>query len=171
MIRRSKIWASVMAMACGAVLGFSREARASDPSFGGALSQGNPFALGLVLVNGAFTAYDVATLATDTRALPPLAIAEIVVTVPQVFLWGTWFGKDVSNQGYPGADSAIFLVWSAALLTHGVVTVATWPSAPPSTPAPPREPPTQVHLGFAPTWFGDAARGTMMPGVAAVGTF
>ena len=132
------------------------------------MAAGNPIVLFPILLDGAFTAYDVATLAADKRALTGLAVAEIVVTAPQVLITGAWFTMDVRSKGYPSPESAILFTWTSALLIHGVVSVAMGPGAPA---APKGSTPASPSVSFAPTWFNDEARATSIPGVAAVGTF
>jgi hypothetical protein len=140
------------------VTGFSRDARASDVDLGTALA----------VLDSIFTIHDVINIAAERRTHPALAVAEIVVTTPQVVWMGAWTAVTTKAGGYPEPTAAVLFAWTSALLVHGVISLAADASEAPERPSEPA--PDHPRIGIAPTWFGEGTQ-AKMPGVVVVGTF
>ncbi len=92
----------------------------------GAIVLGGATALGLDI---GFTAYDLAAPAIGKPPSPAAAAAEIVVTAPQVAFLGYLASQSERSRG----TLLLLGAWPAALMAHGIVTLAD-----PPTPRPDR---------------------------------
>ena len=151
-----------------------RDARADDSGSGTGLAVGIAIFTGFVVADAAFAIYDVTQASKGERGSQGHAIAEIVVTVPQILILGAVSGKA------SGPDDLIFAAVPTALLVHGLLTlhayhadVARAPSERWRPPSEQERPAGALKISFLPTAFParQPGRDTVMPGVVAFGSF
>jgi hypothetical protein len=124
-----------------------------------------------------FTGYDAVKGLEGERASKGMAIAEIAVASPQLLLVA---GAGLNSHS-TGSDAFYvgYSAWMGALVMHGIVTLATMPSAPPSeSPSAPQQRPadpapdpysSKLKITFTPTMVSDGSG--FAPGLGAVGRF
>jgi len=165
--RPSKTYVPIVAAAFAAIGCFaSREAHASDITRASGFLQGDPGVVIPVALNAIFTTSDVATLSRGERGSQTVAVAEIIVTTPQLAYYGIILSANRSNLTLIEPD--ILFVWAGALFTHGVVTLALGAD---DGPKPFETPSDHPHLAVAPTMLGDATRTPLKPGFVVFGSF
>jgi hypothetical protein len=183
----SKIYASVLALAVAVLVSLAPRSAKACGSGGGsgdytaAIVTAGVIVIGVAGADVVFTGYDLSQAVQEERASKGMAIAEISVAAPQFAIGSLALANMPRNSS--SIPMAVYVAWMGTLVGHGIGTLATMPAQPPSfepTPEPKKDtkPPKEKdeewlhpHLSVAPTMLNDGMRATLVPGVAAVGTF